>query len=48
MVGKTRLYREIRSPLIHGRTRMKRRLWPWLVFAAVAGAGVWAYLTYLR
>lgn len=48
MVGRTRLYRKIRSPLIHGYTKARRRVWPWLLLAVVlAGAGVWAYLTYM-
>jgi hypothetical protein len=50
MVGKTRLYQHIRSPLIRGATKKRRHVAAWtvaVVLVVVAGA-VWVYLAYLR
>jgi hypothetical protein len=44
VVGRTRLIRTTRSPLISGTFRRPRRLWPWIAAAAVAIAiliGLW-------
>jgi hypothetical protein len=44
VVGRTRLIRTTRSPLISGSFRRPRKLWPWIAAAAVAAGicvGLW-------
>ncbi len=46
MVGRTKLYQRVRSPLIGGHTRRRRRVWPWVVSVLVvlaAIAAVWYF-----
>jgi hypothetical protein len=40
VVGRTRLIRTTRSPLISGTFRRPRKLWPWIVAAVVAVAAI--------
>ncbi len=51
MVGRTRLFQETRSPLIHGITRPSRSRWKtvlaWIVAVAVLAAAVLAVTSWL-
>jgi hypothetical protein len=40
VVGRTRLIRTTRSPLISGTFRRPRKLWPWIAAAVVAVAAI--------
>lgn len=49
MLGRTRLYQNTRSPLIHGLSGARRRpWWPWVVGALLLLAAAWVYLTYVH
>jgi type VI protein secretion system component VasF len=49
MFGRTRLYQDTGSPLIRGTTgARRRRVWLWVVLAAIVVAAVLVYLTLLR
>jgi hypothetical protein len=46
MVGRTRLIRKTGSPLIGGWTRPTRKLWRWIVAAAIVLAAIAAAVWY--
>ena len=49
MVGRTRLYQSLGSPLIRGNTRPPGRRWPYvLLVIALLIAAVAVYLVYVR
>ena len=50
VVGRTRLYQSLGSPLIHGNTRPHRRMWPYvvLVIVVLAVVGTLAYMYFVR
>ncbi len=50
MVGRTRLYQSLGSPLIHGNMRPHRRMWPYVVLMIIvlAVVGTLAYMYFVR